>query len=85
MSDASVVWFRRDLRVGDQPTFLAAAQAAPRSLALFVLDPALLDPSGPARRTFLFRALRSLDAALDGMLLVVGGDPGVVVPRIAAA
>ncbi|MCX6465129.1 MAG: deoxyribodipyrimidine photo-lyase [Pseudonocardiales bacterium] len=85
MSDVAVVWFRRDLRVRDQPTFLAAADAAPRALALFVLDPTLLDPSGAARRTFLFRALRSLDDALGGRLLVVRGDPADVVPRIAAA
>jgi deoxyribodipyrimidine photo-lyase len=85
MSDASVVWFRRDLRVRDQPTFLAAADAAPRALALFVLDDALLRPSGAPRRTFLFRALRSLDACLGGRLLVVRGDPAEVVPRVAAA
>ncbi|WP_300014496.1 deoxyribodipyrimidine photo-lyase [Pseudonocardia sp.] len=85
MSAVSVVWFRRDLRVRDQPTFLAAAEAAPESLALFVLDPALLDPAGPARRTFLYRALRCLDESLGGRLLVVRGDPADVVPRIAAA
>ncbi len=85
MSEVSVVWFRRDLRVRDQPTFLAAGEAAPRSLALFVLDPALLDPSGSARRTFLYRSLRALDDALGGtMLLVVCGDPAEVLPRIAA-
>ncbi|GAA3219814.1 deoxyribodipyrimidine photo-lyase [Pseudonocardia petroleophila] len=82
MSDASVVWFRRDLRVRDQPTFLAAA---PSALGLFVLDPALLGPSGAARSTFLFRALRSLDESLGGRLLVVEGDPAEVVPRIAEA
>lgn len=80
-----MVWFRRDLRVRDQPTFLAAADAAHRSLALFVLDEKLLGPSGPARRTFLRRSLRALDAALGGRLLVVRGDPADVVPRIAAA
>jgi len=85
MSDTAVVWFRRDLRVRDQPTFLAAADAAPRSLALFVLDPALLGPSGAARSTFLFRALRSLDESLGGRLLVVRGDPADVVARVAAA
>jgi deoxyribodipyrimidine photo-lyase len=84
MTDSAVVWFRRDLRVRDQPTFLAAADAAPRGLALFVLDPALLGPSGAARRTYLFRSLRALDAALGGRLLVVRGDPAEVVPRVAA-
>jgi deoxyribodipyrimidine photo-lyase len=84
MTETAVVWFRRDLRVADQPTFLAAAEAAPRSLALFVLDPALVKPSGAARLTFLYRSLRSLDAALGGKLLVVEGDPAEVVRRIAA-
>jgi deoxyribodipyrimidine photo-lyase len=83
MQDSAVVWFRRDLRVADQPTFLAAADAAPRALALFVLDDALLGPSGAPRRTFLFRALRSLDESLGGRLLVVRGDPADVVPRVA--
>ena len=69
----------------DQPTFLAAAEGAARGLALFVLDPALLDPSGAARRTVLYRCLRALDESLDGRLLVVRGDPADVVPRIAAA
>jgi deoxyribodipyrimidine photo-lyase len=82
---AAVVWFRRDLRVRDQPTFLAAADAADRALALFVLDPALVGPSGGARLTFLYRSLRALDEALGGRLLVVRGDPADAVPRIAEA
>jgi deoxyribodipyrimidine photo-lyase len=85
MNETAVVWFRRDLRLADQPTFLAAAEAADRSLALFVLDPALLDPAGAARRTFLYRCLRELDGALGGRLLVVRGDPAEVVARVAAA
>ncbi|MFC4950392.1 cryptochrome/photolyase family protein [Pseudonocardia sp. GCM10023141] len=84
MPDAAVVWFRRDLRVADQPTFLAAADAAPASLALFVLDPALLGPSGAARLSYLYASLRALDDALGGRLLVVRGDPAEVVPRVAA-
>jgi deoxyribodipyrimidine photo-lyase len=82
---SAVVWFRRDLRVGDQPTFLAAADAADSALALFVLDPALLGPAGAARLNFLFGTLRELDDALDGRLLVVRGEPADVVPRVAEA
>lgn len=83
MSDTALVWFRRDLRLQDQPTFLAAAEAAPAGVALFVLDPALLGPAGAARQTYLFRSLRALDASLGGRLLVVQGDPAEVVPRVA--
>ncbi len=81
----AVVWFRRDLRVHDQPTFLVAAGSAARGLALFVLDPALLRPAGAARRTVLYRCLRALDGSLGGRLLVVRGDPADVVPQVAAA
>jgi deoxyribodipyrimidine photo-lyase len=59
MAERSVVWFRRDLRVFDQPTFLAAADSE-AALALFVLDPALTGPSGGARLTFLYGCLREL-------------------------
>ncbi|GAA4536275.1 deoxyribodipyrimidine photo-lyase [Pseudonocardia xishanensis] len=82
MADRSIVWFRRDLRVADQPTFLAAAESD-EALALFVLDPALTGPSGGARLTFLYGCLRELSDALGGRLHVVEGDPVEVVPRIA--
>jgi len=84
MAERSVVWFRRDLRVFDQPTFLAAADSE-AALALFVLDPALTGPSGGARLTFLYGCLRELSKALGDKLLVVKGDPVDVVPRIAEA
>ena len=85
MDDTAVIWFRRDLRLGDLPTLTAAAERASSALALFVLDAALLGPAGAPRTTFLFRCLRELDAALDGRLLVVHGDPVDVLPRVAAS
>ena len=44
----SVMWFRRDLRLGDNPALLEAA--ADDVLPLFVLDTALWGPAGPVRR-----------------------------------
>src|SRR4051794_19357229 len=83
--DTAIVWFRRDLRVHDQPIFEAAAARARRALAVFVLDEKLLGPSGVARRTFLLRSLRDLDASLGGRLLVVRGDPAEAIPELAGA
>lgn len=77
---SSVFWFRRDLRLADNPALLAAADDGP-VLPLFVLDPALWGPSGPARRGYLAASLRSLDASLGG-LSVLEGDP---VGRVVAA
>ncbi|WP_206071610.1 cryptochrome/photolyase family protein [Antrihabitans stalactiti] len=82
---SAIVWFRRDLRLGDLPTLLSAADAADHCLALFVLDEKLLGPSGPARRTYLYRCLRALDEQLGGRLLVVKGDPVDVLPKVASS
>jgi len=86
----SVMWFRRDLRLGDNPALLEAV-AEGEVVPLFVLDPALWRPSGPTRRAYLGASLRALDASLrrlGGALTVVEGDPVrrvVDVARAAAA
>lgn len=84
MTAPSVIWFRRDLRLRDLPTLLSAAERGDDALALFVLDPRLLRPSGAARLAFLSGCLRALDEDLGGRLLVVTGDPTTVVPEVAA-
>ncbi|WP_301801429.1 deoxyribodipyrimidine photo-lyase [Nocardioides sp. ChNu-153] len=83
-ADHAVMWFRRDLRLGDNPALLAACEAD-GVLPLFVLDPALWDPAGVSRRSHLGAALRALDASLrahDARLAVLHGDP---VERVVAA
>lgn len=77
----SIVWFRRDLRVADQPTFLAAAGEP--ALAVLVLDPVLLANAGAARLGFLSGCLAELNAQLGGRLLVTQGDPVEVLPDLA--
>jgi deoxyribodipyrimidine photo-lyase len=80
----SVLWFRRDLRLGDNPALLAARDAAGDGvLPLFVLDDVLRRPSGAPRLAFLYRSLRVLDDALGGRLVVLCGRPENVVPRVA--
>lgn len=82
----SVLWFRRDLRLRDHPALHAASADGP-VVALFVLDPALLKPSGAPRVAFLYRTLRALDADLrshGGRLIVRHGDPVTVVPQVVA-
>jgi hypothetical protein len=52
-AETALLWFRRDLRLGDHPALLAAADAAPATLALalFVMDEHVLASSGaPLRR-----------------------------------
>ncbi|MDP3968522.1 MAG: deoxyribodipyrimidine photo-lyase [Nocardioides sp.] len=85
----SVLWFRRDLRLRDNPALLAAVSAAGGDgvVPLFVVDPALWGPAGPSRRAYLSASLRALDEALQdggGRLVVRHGDPVEVVPALTA-
>lgn len=77
------MWFRRDLRLRDNPA-LRAASAAGAVVPLFVVDPALWGPSGDVRRAWLVRSLHALDESLDGRLVVRHGPPQQVLPRVAA-
>jgi deoxyribodipyrimidine photo-lyase len=78
------MWFRRDLRLADNPALLAAASGTDQVLPLFVVDPRLFDVAGAPRRAYLLRSLRDLDRRLGGRLVVRHGDPVVEVPRLAA-
>jgi deoxyribodipyrimidine photo-lyase len=83
LTDSTILWFRRDLRLADHLALAHAAGAGP-VVPLFVLDPGLLGPAGAARTAFLFRCLRALDESMGGRLVVRTGDPVEVVPAVAA-
>jgi deoxyribodipyrimidine photo-lyase len=79
------MWFRRDLRMGDNPALLEASADGP-VLPLFVLDPALWGPAGPSRRAYLGASLAALDGQLrerGTRLSVLRGDPVRCVVRAA--
>jgi deoxyribodipyrimidine photo-lyase len=78
----AVLWFRRDLRLADHPALVAAHASADEVIPVFVLDPALLDPSGPSRRAFLYGALKDLQDRIG--LRVLSGRPEEVLPRLGA-
>ena len=85
MNDHGVVWFRKDLRLIDNPAWDTAVGACRRVTALFVVDPAVMDLAGPHRRTQLAAHLRALDEdlqALGGRLRLRSGDPATVVPQV---
>jgi deoxyribodipyrimidine photo-lyase len=79
----TLLWFRRDLRLGDLPSLLDAAHADGEVLACYVLDPRLEASSGARRLQYLYDALRELRDALDGRLLVTRGRPETRIPAIA--
>ena len=81
----TLLWLRRDLRRADQPALRAAAEAGDgRVVVAFVLDPALWDGAGDARRAWLAATLVATDEAYDGRLVLRHGDPVDVIPALAA-
>lgn len=80
----SIVWFRRDLRLRDNPAW-ALGTRSERVVPLFVIDPALYPRVSERRRAVLLAGLRATDDALQtlgGRLRIEVGDPVDVVPRV---
>jgi deoxyribodipyrimidine photo-lyase len=86
MRRVAVMWFRRDLRLGDNQALAAAVAENDQVVPLFVVDPRFAT-SGAPRRAFLHDCLVSLDAAIRDVggsgLVIRRGDPSVVVPGFA--
>ncbi|MBB5837885.1 cryptochrome/photolyase family protein [Kribbella italica] len=81
----ALMWFRRDLRLTDNPALLEAVRAGNGQVCgLFVLDAALWDAAGDPRRDHLISSLKSLRDSMDGKLVVRRGDPAKIVPDLAA-
>ncbi|WP_243612588.1 cryptochrome/photolyase family protein [Shimia aestuarii] len=76
----SIHWFRRDLRLSDNPALSYAAKRG-ALLPVYILEEA--DAPGGATRAWLHRSLEALNAALTGALHVYRGDPAEILPRLA--
>ena len=82
----AIVWFRRDLRLEDNPAWAAATEAHDEIVPALVIEPALLDTAGPHRRRAFLTAAEALDRSiteLGGRLHVRIGDPVRILPALA--
>ena len=68
------MWFRRDLRLIDNPALLAAIEAGDEIVPVFILDPKLIQATGTKRLAYMAASLRSLDESLGNKLHVCVGD-----------
>ncbi|MGI8868582.1 MAG: cryptochrome/photolyase family protein [Mycobacteriales bacterium] len=84
MGETRLLWFRRDLRLRDNPALVDSSADDPIVVPLFVLDPVLLDAAGAPRTAYLLRCLRALDESMHDRLIVRYGDPARVLPRLVA-
>ncbi len=82
-----LVWFRRDLRLGDHGALNSAVDAAGSDgnvVGLFVLDPALLGRRSGARPMFMAASVEEMRGRSGGGVWVREGRPQDVVAEVAA-
>jgi deoxyribodipyrimidine photo-lyase len=85
MTAPALFWFRRDLRLADNPGLAAAAAGGRPIIPVFIHDPAH-DKSGGALDWWLHHSLASLDKSLQKLgsrLIVRQGDAAILIPTIA--
>lgn len=82
-----IVWFRRDLRLHDQPALTAACEACSDVIPLFVFDEPLLRSHvfGSACVNFMLGCLQELTTALAGLGLTLRWRRGEPVDEVVGA
>jgi len=79
----ALFWFRKDLRLKDNPAWAAACEAH-KVLPVFVLEPELIASAGPYRRGRFFQNLSALIAevkSLGGRLRIIQGPAQDILPQ----
>lgn len=84
---STVHWFRRDLRLADNPALNAAIAEAGNSqvTAMVMIDTELWPTWGPPKQRYLVDSLAALDQSIGGNLVVRHGDPLAQVVAVARA
>jgi len=77
------MWFRRDLRLTDNPALLRALAEHTDVVPVFVVDPNLLKNSGAPRVAYMCDALNALDNSMGRALVYRHGDPVDVILALA--
>ncbi len=86
MGDVALAWFRRDLRLEDNPAW-AAATSRTTAVPVVVLEPRLLAAAGDHRRRAYLGAVAGLERSLKDIgapLRVAVGDPAEAIGSMAA-
>ncbi|XP_077986104.1 cryptochrome-1-like [Glandiceps talaboti] len=83
----TIHWFRKGLRLHDNPALLSACDNCVEMRPIFILDPWFVQSGkvGANRWRFLMQSLQDLDDGLkklDSRLFVLKGKPSEVLPRV---
>jgi deoxyribodipyrimidine photo-lyase len=70
MTAPVIVWFRQDLRLGDNPALCEAVQSGTPILPIYILDDenAASWKQGAASRWWLHHSLNALNQSMSGLL-----------------
>ncbi len=80
----TIVWFRQDLRLSDNPALNAALQSGADIIPVYILDDENAGewPMGAASRFWLHHSLAALDKSLDGNLVLLKGKAEIVLEKL---
>ncbi len=70
----NIIWFRRDLRIGDHPALLEAIKGSDEIVPLFILDKTQIAEAGAKLLAYMGQSLRALDESLGNKLHIIEGD-----------
>ncbi len=70
----NIIWFRRDLRIGDHPALLEAIKGSDEIVPLFILDKQQIKEAGAKLLAYMGQSLRALDESLGNKLHIIEGD-----------
>jgi deoxyribodipyrimidine photo-lyase len=70
----NIIWFRRDLRIGDHPALLEAIKNSDEIVPLFILDKSQIAEAGAKLLAYMGQSLRALDESLGNKLHIIEGD-----------
>ena len=70
----NIIWFRRDLRIGDHPALLEAIKNSDEIVPLFILDKTQIEEAGAKLLAYMGQSLRALDESLGNKLHIIEGD-----------
>lgn len=82
-SNISIVWFRQDLRVSDNPALAKAAELG-KILSLYVLNDGAPPPfqRGRASQVWLYHSLAQLNQSLEGKLNIYEGPVDEIIHKL---
>jgi deoxyribodipyrimidine photo-lyase len=80
----NIVWFRRDLRIGDHPALVAAMENSDEIVPVFILDKQQISEAGSNLLAYMSQSLRALDESLGNRLHIIEGDQVTVLKELIA-